>query len=51
LGEARTGRGWIKQKLDEKDRRVRRLMLSGKGRSVYARMIGDIRTFNRGLEA
>ncbi len=42
LGEARGGRGWIRQELDDQDRRVRRLSLSKKGKSVHARLMTDL---------
>lgn len=42
LGETRNGRGWIRQELDEQDRRVRRLSLSRKGKAVHARLMKDM---------
>ena len=46
LGEARDGRGWIQQKSDDQDRRVRRLSLSRKGKSVHARLMKDLTKFD-----
>jgi DNA-binding MarR family transcriptional regulator len=51
LGEARGGRGWICQVLDDADRRVRRLSLSRKGRSVHRRLMKDIANFSEGQPA
>jgi DNA-binding MarR family transcriptional regulator len=51
LGEARNGRGWIRQEFDEQDRRVRRLSLSKKGRTVYARLMKDLAAFSEQPEA
>ena len=45
LGETRYGRGWIRQELDEQDRRVRRLSLSRKGKAVHARLMKDMANF------
>jgi DNA-binding MarR family transcriptional regulator len=45
LGETRGGRGWICQKFDDNDRRVRRLSLSKKGKNVHARLIKDLAEF------
>lgn len=42
LGETRGGRGWISQNFDDSDRRVRRLILSKKGKSVHKRLIKDL---------
>jgi len=42
LGETRGGRGWICQKFDDNDRRVRRLTLSRKGKGVHARLMKDL---------
>jgi DNA-binding MarR family transcriptional regulator len=42
LGETRDGRGWIRQKSDDADRRVRRLSLSKKGRAVHTRLLKDL---------
>ena len=46
LGETRNGRGWIRQKSDESDRRIRRLSLSKKGRVVHARLLSDLSEFS-----
>ena len=46
LGETRGGRGWVKQVFDDSDRRVRRLSLSKKGRSVHSRMMKDLADFS-----
>jgi DNA-binding MarR family transcriptional regulator len=45
LGETRGGRGWICQKFDDNDRRVRRLALSKKGKNVHARLMRDLVEF------
>jgi len=45
LGETRGGRGWICQKFDDNDRRVRRLSLSKKGKNVHARLMKDLAEF------
>ncbi len=50
LGETRGGRGWIKQVIDESDRRVRRLSLSKKGKNLHARMMEDLAAYSAGLE-
>lgn len=50
LGETRGGRGWIKQVIDESDRRVRRLSLSKKGKNLHARMMEDLADYGAGLE-
>ncbi len=50
LGENRGGRGWIKQAADESDRRVRRLTLSRKGKSVHSRLMKDLATFSNNLQ-
>jgi DNA-binding MarR family transcriptional regulator len=50
LGETRGGRGWIKQVIDESDRRVRRLSLSKKGKNLHARMMEDLADYSAGLE-
>ena len=42
LGETRDGRGWIQQKSDDQDRRVRRLSLSRKGKTVHTRLMKDL---------
>ncbi|MDX1555837.1 MAG: winged helix DNA-binding protein [Xanthomonadales bacterium] len=49
LGTARNGLGWIKQEADEDDRRVRRLFLSRRGKSLHARMLKDIRKIANAL--
>jgi DNA-binding MarR family transcriptional regulator len=46
LGETRDGRGWIRQVSDEHDRRVRRLSLSKKGKTVHARLMKDLAKFS-----
>jgi DNA-binding MarR family transcriptional regulator len=46
LGQTRDGRGWICQKLDDSDRRVRRLALSKKGKAVHARLMKDLAKFS-----
>ena len=46
LGETRGGRGWIKQAFDDSDRRVRRLSLSKKGKSVHSRLMKDLADFS-----
>lgn len=51
LGETPEGRGWIKQSYDASDRRVRRLSLSRKGRSVHNRMMKDLHKFSDGLQS
>ena len=50
LGETRGGRGWIKQVIDESDRRVRRLSLSKKGKNLHARMMEDLADYSADLE-
>ena len=50
LGENRSGRGWITQTLDQADRRVRRLSLSRKGKSVHGRLMKDLNRFNKAQE-
>ena len=45
LGETRGGRGWICQKFDDNDRRVRRLSLSKKGKNIHARLMKDLAEF------
>lgn len=44
LGEGGGGRGWIRQTFDPRDRRVRRLILSRKGRAVHRKLLRDIAT-------
>lgn len=51
LGENRNGRGWIRQKFDDGDRRVRRLSLTRKGRAVHARLMKDLAEFGSSLTA
>jgi len=51
LGEARDGRGWIRQQFDDADRRVRRLSLSRKGRAVHARLMKDLAKFSNEASA
>jgi len=46
LGETRDGRGWIRQKSDDADRRIRRLSLSKKGKTVHARLLKDLSKFS-----
>ncbi|MDX1555374.1 MAG: MarR family winged helix-turn-helix transcriptional regulator [Xanthomonadales bacterium] len=43
LGGMRNGLGWIRQVADDDDRRVRRLFLSAKGKSLHARMLKDLK--------
>jgi DNA-binding MarR family transcriptional regulator len=50
LGETPEGRGWIKQSSDSRDRRVRRLSLSRKGKSVQKQMMRDLQQFNENLQ-
>ena len=50
LGETPDGRGWIKQSSDTRDRRVRRLSLSRKGKSVQKQMMRDLQQFNVNLQ-
>jgi len=50
LGENRSGRGWITQTFDDADRRVRRLSLSRKGKSVHTRLMKDLNRFNKAQE-
>lgn len=45
IGTARHGIGWIKQVPDDEDRRLRRLFLSRKGKTLHARMLKDLRNF------
>lgn len=49
LGETPSGRGWIQQSHDAKDRRVRRLTLSRKGKSVHRRLMRDLQQFDSEL--
>ncbi len=50
LGETRGGRGWIRQRFDDNDRRVRRLSLSRKGKSVLARLMKDLSEYQNAAE-
>jgi DNA-binding MarR family transcriptional regulator len=43
LGESRRGLGWIRQVSDEDDRRLRRLILSRKGKALHSRMLKDLK--------
>lgn len=43
LGVARDGLGWIRQVNDDNDRRVRRLFLSRKGKTVLTRLLKEMR--------
>ncbi len=45
MGETRQGRGWIRQEFDPSDRRIRRLSLSRKGKSVHRKLLEDINAF------
>ncbi len=51
LGETPEGRGWIKQSYDSRDRRVRRLSLSRKGKSVQKQLMRDLQQFNASLQS
>ena len=44
LGDSRDGLGWIRQVADDGDRRVRRLFLSRKGKSVLGRLLKDLKS-------
>ncbi len=50
LGENRGGRGWIRQKVDDTDRRVRRLSLSRKGKAVHASLMKDLAKYSEELQ-
>jgi DNA-binding MarR family transcriptional regulator len=50
LGETPEGRGWIRQEYDARDRRVRRLMLSRKGRTVHNRLMKDLQQFSEQMQ-
>jgi len=50
LGETPGGRGWIKQSYDASDRRVRRLSLSRKGKSVQKQLMRDLQQFSQSLQ-
>jgi DNA-binding MarR family transcriptional regulator len=50
LGENRGGRGWIRQKTDDADRRVKRLSLSRKGKAVHARLMKDLGKYSKELQ-
>lgn len=41
LGTTRGGLGWVKQVFDEDDRRLRRLFLSHRGKSLLTRLLRD----------
>lgn len=43
LGVTRNGLGWIRQVPDEDDRRLRRLFLSRKGKSLLGRLLRELR--------
>lgn len=43
LGMSRGGLGWVRQVVDADDRRLRRLYLSRKGKSLITRMLKDVR--------
>ncbi|HKJ17635.1 MAG TPA: MarR family winged helix-turn-helix transcriptional regulator [Xanthomonadales bacterium] len=47
IGMARDGLGWIKQVLDEDDRRVRRLYLSSRGKTLLGRMLRDMKNIGK----
>lgn len=49
LGETTDGRGWIRQDFDPADRRVRRLYLSRRGKSIHRKLLDDIRAFGDAL--
>lgn len=51
LGETLEGRGWIKQSYDSSDRRVRRLSLSRKGKSVHRQLMKDLQQFGQILQS
>ena len=51
LGETRGGRGWIRQQFDDSDRRIRRLSLSRKGRTIHARLMKDLSQYSDRLQA
>ena len=44
LGDSRDGLGWIRQVADEGDRRLRRLFLSRKGKSILSRLLKDLKS-------
>ena len=50
LGENRGGRGWIRQRTDDIDRRVRRLSLSRKGKAVHSRLMKDLDKYSKELQ-
>ena len=50
LGENRGGRGWIRQRTDDIDRRVRRLSLSRKGKAVHTRLMKDLDKYSKELQ-
>jgi DNA-binding MarR family transcriptional regulator len=47
LGETRGGKGWIRQRFDDSDRRVRRLSLSRKGKTVLTRLMNDLSKYQQ----
>lgn len=47
IGMARDGLGWVKQVLDEDDRRVRRLYLSSRGKNLLRRLLRDMKNIGR----
>jgi DNA-binding MarR family transcriptional regulator len=47
IGMAREGLGWIKQINDEDDRRLRRLFLSRKGKTLLGRMLRDMKNVGK----
>jgi len=51
LGETRDGRGWIRQQFDDADRRVRRLSLSRKGKTVHTRLMKDLAKLSNEMPA
>lgn len=50
LGETPQGRGWIRQSSDARDRRVRRLSLSRKGKTVHRELMKDLQSFSKDLQ-
>ena len=42
LGESGKGRGWLAQKPDAADRRLKRLYLSRKGKATYRKLMRDL---------
>ena len=49
LGETADGKGWIQQSYDARDRRVRRLSLSRKGKAVHRKLMSDLEQFRSEL--